>query len=469
MLDAPFDIAADLDTPVSAFQKLRPLGARTLLESVETGGAMRLGRYSFLGFGEARHVRLADDLLSDGDLQVAAPGDRDGLLEALRAALGRSFKPKDRLGRTPDLPFAGGLVGAAGFDVLRRFDRVRTPARPGPAGHPELAYVSTRSMLVFDAFTRRAALLHDGNDAEREAVRAEVLKALRGPLPPPPKTGGLGTVTPTLNRDDFVDAVGLAQEHIRAGDLFQLVLSLRLTGATDLAPFEVYRALRLLNPSPYMVFVDLDDVQLVGSSPEALVRLQGGVAHLRPIAGTRPRGGSAEEDARLAKDLLADPKEAAEHVMLVDLARNDVGRVAVPGTVEVNPFRSVERFSHVMHMVSGVQGRVREGVDAFDVFAAAFPAGTVVGAPKLRAAEILSELEPSGRGLYAGTVGYFGHGDRMDQAIAIRTMMFANGQVSLQAGAGIVADSVPETEHQECLHKGAALRAALELAAGGLA
>jgi anthranilate synthase component 1 len=246
------------------------------------------------------------------------------------------------------------------------------------------------------------------------------------------------------------------------------VLSMRLTGECDLEPFEVYRALRLLNPSPYMYYLDLGDVQVVGSSPEALVRLQDGVAHLRPIAGTRPRGDDAAHDDRLADELLADPKEAAEHVMLVDLARNDLGRVAEPGTIAVEPFRDVERYSHVMHIVSGVSGRLRSDVDVFDLFAAAFPAGTVVGAPKLRAAEILAELEPEHRGLYAGTVGYFGHGGRLDQAIAIRTLVFRDGTYSYQAGAGIVADSVAASEYAECLHKGAALRAALELAAEGL-
>ena len=242
-----------------------------------------------------------------------------------------------------------------------------------------------------------------------------------------------------------------------------------MSAEADLAPFEVYRALRILNPSPYMSFIDLGDVQVVGSSPEALVKMSGDRVSLRPIAGTRPRGHDSAEDTANERALLADPKEAAEHVMLVDLARNDLGRIALPGTVRVEPCRTIERYSHVMHIVSGVQGQLRAGIDAFDVFASAFPAGTVVGAPKLRAAEIIADLEPERRGLYAGAVGYFGHGQTMDQAIAIRTLVFSDGRLSYQAGAGIVADSVAQREYEECLHKGAAMKAALQLAAGGLA
>jgi anthranilate synthase component 1 len=242
----------------------------------------------------------------------------------------------------------------------------------------------------------------------------------------------------------------------------------RYQGECDLAPFEAYRALRLLNPSPYLYFCDFGDLAVAGSSPEALVRLAGREASLRPIAGTRPRGATAAEDAGGERELLDDPKEAAEHVMLVDLARNDLGRVAVTGSVVVDPFRAVERYSHVMHLVSGVRGVLRPGVDAFDLFAAAFPAGTVSGAPKIRALELIDEIEPVGRGLYAGTVGYFGHAGTMDQAIAIRTLVFSNGGYAYQAGAGIVADSVPEREHDEVRAKAAVLEAALRMAGEGL-
>ena len=247
-----------------------------------------------------------------------------------------------------------------------------------------------------------------------------------------------------------------------------MVLSIRMEGDCTLDPFEVYRALRLLNPSPYMVFMEWGDTAVVGSSPEALVRLEGETAILRPIAGTRRRGKSTDEDKALELELLADDKETAEHVMLVDLARNDLGRVAEPGTIRVTPYRTVERYSHVMHTVSGVEGKLRADCDAFDVFAATFPAGTVVGAPKVKAMQIIDQLEPSPRGIYAGTVGYFGHGGGMDQAIAIRTLVFEKGRYAYQAGAGIVADSITENEHKECFAKAAALGAALRLAEEGL-
>ena len=271
-----------------------------------------------------------------------------------------------------------------------------------------------------------------------------------------------------LERADFVERAARAREAILDGEVYQLVLSSAFRGETDLAPLELYRALRLLNPSPYMTLLELDDVALVGASPEALVRLAGGRATLQPIAGTRPRDADEARDGALERELLADAKEAAEHVMLVDLARNDLGRVARPGTIRVEPYRAVERYSHVMHLVSGVAGTLEDGADAFDCLAACFPAGTVVGAPKRRALELLDELEPEPRGLSGGTVGYFGHGGTLDQALTIRTLVLADGGYAYQAGAGIVADSSPSAEYDEILAKGAALRGALALAAEGL-
>jgi anthranilate synthase component 1 len=259
-----------------------------------------------------------------------------------------------------------------------------------------------------------------------------------------------------------------AKEYISSGDVYQLVLASRFEGRHALSPFEVYRALRLLNPSPYMYFCELGDITVVGSSPEALVKSHGGHAQLRPIAGSRPRGDDAASDCRMEADLLADPKENSEHVMLVDLARNDLGRVAMAGSVRVEPYRVIERYSHIMHIVSGVGGTLAPGFDAFDLFAATFPAGTLVGAPKVRAMEIIDELEPVGRQLYGGTVGYFGrHGD-MDQAITIRTLVFRGDTYSYQAGGGIVADSSPKAEYEEVMAKSAVLRRALSLAAEGL-
>lgn len=457
----PFDIAADLDTPVSAWLKLAPLRPRFLLESVE--GGERVGRYSFIGFGDALEVRLQDGRLRVGDDEVDVPDTTEGLLDLLREALERCPRPGPI---TDEIPFRGGLVGMTSYDVVRRFERV--PGAPEP-GFPELAYVATPSVLVFDHVSRRAALLHDGTEAERQALAAEVREALRGPVPWRRTAGQtLDDPTPSIAKADFEAAVEAIQEHIAAGDVYQLVPSIAFEGQTSVPPFEAYRALRLLNPSPYMTFVDLGDLVLVGSSPEALVKLSGRQATLRPIAGTRPRGRTDDEDLALEAELLADPKEAAEHVMLVDLARNDLGRVAVPGTVRVEPSFVVERYSHVMHIVSGVTGELLPDTDAFDLFAATFPAGTVVGAPKVRAMEIIDELEPVPRGFYAGTVGYFGHGGTMDQAIAIRTMVFRGDRYRYQAGAGVVADSVPAKEHAEVVAKSRAMRAALEAALGGL-
>ncbi len=449
-MQSPFDIPADLDTPVSAWLKLRSFSPRFLLESVE--GGERLGRYSFLGFGDGIDLRL------ESSAQTRAQ-----FLDTLREALRRAPRPGPRI---PGVPFHGGLVGVTSFGACRRLERLKSTPRPG-AGL-DAAYVAPRSVLVFDHLTRRIALLHDGSDRERAGLRAEVVQALRGALPPRPRVTPHEAPKPSLDRAAYLEAVGAAKRHIRAGDVYQLVLSIRFSGACDVPPFEAYRALRLVNPSPYMYFCDFGDFSVAGSSPEALVRLDGREAKLRPIAGTRPRGATPELDQSLEAELLADPKEAAEHVMLVDLARNDLGRVAVTGTVRVEPSRTIERYSHVMHLVSGVRGVLAPDADAFDLFAAAFPAGTVVGAPKIRALELIDALEPVARGSYAGTVGYFGHGCAMDQAIAIRTLVFTEGTYSYQAGAGIVADSVAEREHDEVLAKSAVLEEALVVAEEGL-
>jgi anthranilate synthase component 1 len=457
-MHAPFDIAADLDTPVSAFLKLAPFHPRYLLESVE--GGERVGRYSFIGMGDVFEVRLDHEGLRIGGILHPTPDSLEELLPRLRAALAAAPRPGPA---APGVPFTGGLVGATSYDFVRRIERL--PARAAPRDEPEIAWMATTSLVIFDHASRRCAVLHDGPEEARVALRAQVIAALRGPIPRP--TAGRGVVdapTQTLSREAFLAAVETVQEHIRAGDVYQLVPSIGFEGHTTLDPFTVYRALRLLNPSPYMYFVDLGGTQLIGSSPEALVRLRGRTATLRPIAGTRPRGATPAEDLALEVELLADPKERAEHVMLVDLARNDLGRVASPGSVRVDPFSIIERYSHVMHIVSGVTGTLDERYDAFDLFCATFPAGTVVGAPKVRAMEIIDTLEPIQRGYYAGTVGYFGHGGDMDQAIAIRTLVISGNQYRVQSGAGIVSDSVPTSEYDEILAKSRALRAALALA-----
>jgi anthranilate synthase component 1 len=457
-----FDIAGDLDTPVSAFAKLAPFEPRFLLESVE--GGERLGRYSFIGFGEALEVRLDEAGFRIGKERRPVPDSREALLDGLRAALQAVPVPTSSFGHAP---LSGGLVGFTAYDVVRFFERL--PVRlPLLAGVPLLHYMAPRSLLVFDHVSRGIALLHAGSESERDSLRREVMAALRGPVPRIAVAGGFSAPQPALTREDYMAGVRRAQEYIAAGDIYQLVLSSRFSGRHDLDPFQAYRALRLINPSPYMYFCRLGSMTVVGSSPEALVKLNGREAQLRPIAGTRPRHDDTALDNQLEIELRADAKENAEHVMLVDLARNDLGRVARAGSVRVDPYRSIERYSHVMHIVSGVCGELAAQRDAFDLFAATFPAGTLVGAPKVRAMEIIEELEPVRRGLYGGTVGYFGAQGAMDQAITIRTLVFHGEEYSYQAGAGIVADSRPAAEHDEVLAKSAALLRALRLAEAGL-
>lgn len=461
-MEAPFDIAADLDTPVSAYLKLHDLQPRFLLESVE--GGERLARYSFLGFGDALEVRMDSESLRVNGEATARPTSQQQYLDALRGALSKAPRPG------PDvegLPFAGGLVGVSGYDVVRLFERL--PQNTAPQGSvPDAAFVAPGSLLVFDHLTRRVALLHDGPEAERKALRRDVIRCLRGPIPSNNGDVEISKAEASFSEAEFCDRVEACKEYIASGDIYQIVISVLFRGRSNVPPFEVYRALRLLNPSPYMFFLEFGELKVVGSSPEALVKLHGSTASLRPIAGTLPRGATTAEDVANEKALLADPKESAEHVMLVDLARNDLGRVAQAGTVHVDPYRAIERYSHVMHIVSGVKGELAAGRDQFDLFAASFPAGTLVGAPKVRAMEIIEEMEDVGRGLYAGTAGYFGLSGDMDQAITIRTLVFSGDEYSFQAGAGIVADSVPASEYREVLAKSAILRRALEIAGEGL-
>jgi anthranilate synthase component 1 len=458
----PFDIAADLDTPVSAYLKLAPFRPRFLLESVE--GGERLARYSFIGFGECLEVKLDSSGLMVGGTRKPRPRSRAEFQNALRAALELAPQPLPDL---PGVPLSGGLVGYTSYDAVRYFERL--PGRSlDDTVTPHAHYVAPRSLLVFDHLTRGVALLHDGSEAERQSLRREVIRALRGAVPVIQTPGSFTPATPSLSHAAHAEGVRRVQAYIASGDVYQLVLASRFDGRHALSPFEVYRALRLLNPSPYMYFCELGDLTVVGSSPEALVKLHSGQAQLRPIAGSRPRGADAARDAQLHAELLADPKENAEHVMLVDLARNDLGRVATAGSVAVDPYRVIERYSHIMHIVSGVNGTLAPGKDAFDLFAATFPAGTLVGAPKVRAMQIIDELEPVGRQLYGGTVGYFGRRGDMDHAITIRTLVFRGDTYSYQAGGGIVADSCAQSEYDEVMAKSAVLRRALELAAEGL-
>jgi anthranilate synthase component 1 len=456
MTTLPFDpgreIAADLDTPVSAFLKLRELDPVFLLESV--AGGERVGRYSFIGVGRRHEVTLEHDALTVDGSARGVGGDP-------LAALGQWLA--DLKLSAPDLRRApAGLVGYVGYEAAAWFERL-PPAGAAPLPLPTAAFVVPKALLAFD-HVRSTLTCHPLSPDDDPLLQPEIEHALRANAAVPPSPGAGGEPVASHTREEFVRAVERAQEHIRAGDAYQIVLSVRFSGASEADPFAVYRALRLLNPSPYLYYVRAGGAEIVGSSPEALARLQGRRALLRPIAGTRPRGQTAEEDGALAAELIGDAKENAEHTMLVDLARNDLGRVAAPGSVEVTALKEIERYSHVMHLVSTVEGVLAADAGQFDLFRAAFPAGTVTGAPKIRAMEILSELEGSARGPYAGAVGYFGVDGGMDQAIAIRTIVFRDGRYAFQAGAGVVADSIPEREHAEVLSKARALRRAVELA-----
>jgi anthranilate synthase component 1 len=473
------ELPADLDTPVSVYLKLAGQGASFLLESVE--GGEQVGRYSFIGiephavlsFTGRSYTRRSNSHATTAKL--AAGQDP---LHVLQQELAR-FSPVP----LPGLPrFVGGLVGYLGYDVIRFFEPKLDQPCEGSApsqGLPEALYMLTDTLVAFDHARGRLLIIvnaHLNGDPEaayedaveridRIAERLSAPLSLRTTHHAAPPT----TLSSNFTQDGFEEVVRTAKEHIAAGDIFQVVLSQRLSRRTSAQPFDIYRALRRLNPSPYMFFFDFGEVDgqpyhVIGASPEMLVRLEGRTATVRPIAGTRRRGSHPAEDVALEQELLADPKERAEHVMLVDLGRNDLGRVCEYGTVHAPDLFVVERYSHVMHIVSQVEGQLRDGIDAFDLLRATFPAGTVSGAPKVRAMEIIRDLERLDRGLYAGAVGYFSYDGAMDTCIAIRTMQMIGDVVSIQAGAGIVADSDPASEYQETLNKAKALAVAIELA-----
>jgi anthranilate synthase component 1 len=462
-------IPADLETPVSAYLKLAGCGACFLLESVEQG--VQRGRYSFIGLGPCREIRLRDGVATvtapDGSTK-AAPAAED-LFAPVREALAATAAgmPRDVPG-----PF-GGAVGFIGYDIVRHFEPVHLPDGESEDDYRFLVPVT---MAVFDHVKSEIELLvlpDDGSDGAYAAADArlqELLAALDAPLPHAERRPPGAAETPAVgdvSSEDYQAMVRRAQEHIAAGDAFQIVLSQRLTGETSVPPFQIYRSLRILNPSPYLYYLDFGDSQVIGSSPELLVSKDGDTVAVNPIAGTRPRGEDAARDQALVEELLADEKERAEHVMLVDLGRNDLGRVCETGTVATSSFMIVEKYSHVMHIVSRVEGRLRDGLDAYDLLRATFPAGTVSGAPKIRAMQLITDIEGRRRGAYAGAVGYFGaHGD-MDLCIGIRTLFMQDGRYHLQAGAGIVADSDPASEYQETLNKIRALAGAVAIAEEG--
>jgi anthranilate synthase component 1 len=463
------EILADLETPVSAFLKVHRGPYGFLLESVEHGE--KWGRYSFLGTEPARVLRLRGrtvELETPGGATVRRETD-DPFGEVKR--LLAPYRPVV----VPGLPrFTGGAVGYVGYDMARHFERL--PSRAvDDLGIADACLLLVRSLLVFDNMAQKIKVVahaYVGDDVEPgaaydDAVRRieELVARLARAVEEPHGTGGTtGEVRSNLTPEAYQAMVQRAKEYVTAGDVIQVVLAQRFELPLTAAPFNVYRCLRTVNPSPYHFYLALGRDHVAGASPEVMARAEDGELTVRPIAGTRPRGTIEREDAALAAELLANPKEIAEHVMLVDLARNDVGRVAMVGSVEVTERMVVERYSHVMHLVSNVHGRLAPGLDAFDAFRATFPAGTLTGAPKVRAMEIIDELEPVRRGFYGGAVGYFAFGGAMDTAIAIRSVLVRDGHAYVQAGAGIVADSDPEAEHRECVNKARAVIQAIRLA-----
>jgi len=468
------EIMADMDTPVSAFCKIDDGRYSFLLESIE--GGEKWARYSFLGASPSVVIR------SKGNVVEVVEGDKVTRTEVVDDPLGfiRQWLARFVPVELPGLPrFFGGAVGYLGYDMVRHFENLPSE-KPAVIDAYDSYFVITDTILIFDNVSQKIkvvsnAHLEDGQDSAAAYAEAQekiyaIIAKLKAPLQPrrsPPARQHV-SFSSSMDRADFETAVERAKEYIRAGDIFQLVLSQRFSGDLTVEPLDIYRVLRTLNPSPYMFFLRMDDTLVVGASPEVMVRKEGERVELRPIAGTRPRGATPEEDQHLAEDLLADPKERAEHVMLVDLGRNDLGRVCRTGTVKVSELMIIERYSHVMHIVSNVEGELEEGKDAFDVVRATFPAGTLSGAPKVRAMEIIDELEPVRREVYGGAVGYFSFSGNMDLAIAIRTLIIRDGMVHLQAGAGIVADSDPAAEYQETVNKAMAVVKAIETAEKGL-
>jgi anthranilate synthase component 1 len=464
---------ADLLTPVGAYLRLaRHARYACLLESVE--GGEKIARYTFIGANPAEVFRYVNGAcVLEGESRV--DWVQSNPLDFLRNRVER-YRPV----RVPGLPpLVAGAIGYFSYDMVRLFERIPERARNDLALDDALMMFYL-GLVVFDHVRRRVWIVRNVFTGGEGSLRAKYQAAVReiretrrklaAPLAParrePPRRAPL-RVTSNFTRRQFLAAVRKSKEYIRAGDIFQVAVSQRFSARTGADPFEIYRALRVVNPSPYMYFLKLGETAVVGSSPEMLLKVQGREASYRPIAGTRPRGRDEQEDERLAAELAADPKERAEHIMLVDLGRNDLGRVSEYGSVRVERLEFVERYSHVMHLVSSLRSRLRPDVDCFDALAACFPGGTLSGAPKVRAMEIIDELEPTRRGIYAGAILYLDFSGNLDSCIAIRTMVVKKGVAYVQAGAGLVADSVPEREYQETVNKARALIAALEIAHRG--
>ncbi len=463
-----YEILADTETPVSTYLKIRNDSFSFLLESAEFG--RRWGRYSFIGCNP--YVAI---FVQGRDMEIWKGGKKTWLrnienpLKILRD-INKGFRPVWKIG---DFPFQGGLVGYFSYDLLRTWEPIQWPYITNPDA-PEGIFIAPGLLIVFDHLTHQVKIivfvsLKDGDNATiayEKAVREieDVVSKLKAPLPHQPEDKSLhvSRLVPNVRKKDFEKAVEKAKDYIVAGEVIQVVLSQRFSADISGDSFSLYRTLRSINPSPYMFYLSFGDMKLIGASPEVLVRLTDRRIELRPIAGTRPRGATAEEDEALEEELMADPKERAEHIMLIDLGRNDVGRVAIPGSVEVPGFMEVERYSHVMHIVSHIEGKLKPELDCFDLFMSTFPAGTVTGAPKIRAIQIINELEPCARGPYAGAVGYFGFDGNMDFCITIRTIVISGNKLSVQAGAGIVYDSSPEKEYEETIKKAAGMFRTIE-------
>ncbi|HEU4741480.1 MAG TPA: anthranilate synthase component I [Meiothermus sp.] len=455
-------LLADLETPVSAYLKLSEKTTPSfLLESVEGGKVW--ARWSFVGVGARRTFRVKDGVFTVNGEKVET---RDPL-RTLYQAIHRPTSPD------PDLPiFWGGAVGYAAYDLIRHYEKLPS-LKPDLLNIPDLLFIEPEVVVVFDQFKQQLHIVapaEEGHKAEALERIAWAEKKLGGPMPgvPGERAGRRMEFTPNVTQAQYEAMVEKSLEYIRAGDIFQVVPSLRLSAPLNVHPFAIYRALRSVNPSPYMGFLELGEVTLVSCSPESLLRSDGKHVTTRPIAGTRRRGKDPAEDKALAEDLLADPKERAEHVMLVDLSRNDLGRVCQYGTVRPTQLFTVEHYSHVMHIVSTVEGELREDKTPLDALASVLPMGTLSGAPKIRAMEIIEELEPSRRGAYGGSFGYIAYDGHMDVALTLRTLVISGGQVHVQAGGGVVYDSTPGGEYEEAMNKAKAMLKAVQMAEEGL-
>jgi len=466
------ELLMDLETPLSFFKRLDRDRYSFLLESVE--GSEHWARYSFLGTAPYRVFKARGDeveIIENGKSRKLAAQSPLKMLEQLLAGCQPVTIPG-----VP--PFFGGALGYVSYNAVEQFHEI-TSTKKDPLGMPEIFFLFVQTLVAFDNLKHTIKVIDNVQidestnlrrafDAAVKRIRKVISSLQKRPRGIEPRDlnqgNGKQKIKSNLTQAGFENAVERAKEFIKAGDVIQVVLSQRLETETRTDPFEIYRALRFVNPSPYMFYLELEDLHVIGSSPETMVRLTGDTIELRPIAGTRRRGATPDEERELEADLLADPKERAEHIMLVDLGRNDVGRVAQIGTVEVNELMAIERYSHVIHIVSNVRGKLAEDKTAFDLFVSAFPAGTVSGAPKIRAMQIISELEPQKRGLYAGAIGYFGYNGNLDTCIVIRTIVMKGKKAYITAGAGIVADSDPQLEYQETLNKARAMLRAVELA-----